>query len=277
MPSNIFDRKVRTMGSHSSCMRSSRPLASADIRKPAPVTLQVYDLGTGDRTSTLNQLLGKFGTGVFHCGVEVYGREWSFQYTKGGTGIFNCQPKACESHTFRESVHMGTTRLTDAEVFRLVEQMRKEWSGKSYDILERNCCHACQELCTRLGVGSIPWRVMNLAGAGATVRSVVSTMHPMFLLSGPTKADAKLEKSGSNERKLPTGHGGRGKTMLLTGRANQMADGGGKTMLLTGRANQMSDGLATDAAEASKSTGHSFNGRKGQGWLRSTTQSGSRR
>jgi len=188
------------MGGHSSCMRSSRPPAAADTCKPSPVTLQVYDVGTRDKTHTLNQFLGKFGTGVFHCGVEVYGREWSFQMTKGGTGIFNCQPMACESHTFRESVPMGSTKLTDAEVFRLVEHMRKDWSGKSYDILERNCCHACQELCTRLGVGSIPWRVMNLAGAGATVRSVVSAMHPMsamHLCSGPTKVTGSQAAAGA--------------------------------------------------------------------------------
>mmetsp|Transcript_85308 Transcript_85308/g.275317 ORF Transcript_85308/g.275317 Transcript_85308/m.275317 type:complete len:83 (-) Transcript_85308:363-611(-) len=36
-----------------------------------PVTLHVYDIGSGGGGSALNRLLKPLGLGAFHCGVEV--------------------------------------------------------------------------------------------------------------------------------------------------------------------------------------------------------------
>merc|ERR1719229_582486 len=55
-------------------------------------------------------MLRPFGTGVFHCGVEVFGKEWSFRGTEVGTGVFWCLPQNCSAHTYVETVYMGYTR-----------------------------------------------------------------------------------------------------------------------------------------------------------------------
>merc|ERR1719384_2626645 len=51
----------------------------------------------------------------------------------------------------------------------LMQRLELRWQGKDYDVLKRNCCHFCQEMCALLGVHDMPLWVTNLAGAGAAV------------------------------------------------------------------------------------------------------------
>merc|ERR1712156_1170272 len=64
---------------------------------------------------------------------------------------------------------MGETSTPVDEVLSLIWLLKKEWPGEAYSTLSHNCCHFSDELCQRLGVGSIPRWVMNLAGAGAAI------------------------------------------------------------------------------------------------------------
>merc|ERR1719264_1433079 len=64
---------------------------------------------------------------------------------------------------------MGKTMESEEEVMELIQMTEADWPGKSYDVLTRNCCHYCDELCQQLGVGEVPAWVLNLAGAGAAV------------------------------------------------------------------------------------------------------------
>jgi len=64
---------------------------------------------------------------------------------------------------------MPQTKMSRKDVTQLLEQMKQDWQGPDYDILRRNCCTFSDDFCKRLGVGSIPAWVTNLAGAGATV------------------------------------------------------------------------------------------------------------
>lgn len=147
---------------------------SSLIGPPAPVTLHIYDLGHA--VSGVNMLCRVVGTGAFHAGVEVYGQEWSFSCTGDGphgTGIFCCAPRCCSAHVYREPVPMGETYLTMKDVKDLIDKLALEWPGSGYDMLRHNCCHFSDELCTRLGVGSVPGWVTSLAGVGAMLRSGV--------------------------------------------------------------------------------------------------------
>jgi len=56
------------------------------VQTPEPVTLNIYNLGGSSCSRSLNALLKPFGTGAFHCGVQVYDREWSFSDTSTGEG-----------------------------------------------------------------------------------------------------------------------------------------------------------------------------------------------
>lgn len=64
----------------------------------------------------MNSVLNSLGTGAFHCGVEVYGQEFSFNYKPHGTGIFRCRPGNCPGHSYRTSVLMGEVKMTFDQV-----------------------------------------------------------------------------------------------------------------------------------------------------------------
>mmetsp|Transcript_56370 Transcript_56370/g.183114 ORF Transcript_56370/g.183114 Transcript_56370/m.183114 type:complete len:277 (-) Transcript_56370:486-1316(-) len=140
---------------------------------PAPraqVTLHVYDLGNQLELQALNDVIGKLGTGAFHCGVEVFGHEFSFDWRSQGSGIFMCPPKKSEGHHYRTSIDMGPTDLTAAQIDDLCRTLRRQWPGRSYNLLNRNCCSFCDEFCIGLGVGRIPPWTRNLAGAASSLK-----------------------------------------------------------------------------------------------------------
>jgi len=152
------------------------PVMMWPVRPIAPVFLHIYDVGKRDGTQAMNRVLRAFGTGVFHVGVEVYNREWSYRGgTAGRTGIFVCQPRMCEHHTYCESVAMGGTRLSEEEVLQSVQAMEGHWHMNNYDVLRHNCCHFADTFCLHLGVGEIPSWVKSAAGVGAAVDDQVGT------------------------------------------------------------------------------------------------------
>lgn len=146
-----------------------------------PVTLNVYDIGSSGYWRAVNKVLRPLGTGLFHCGVEVYNWEWSFSFCRlpedglvpvevlMGPGIFCCTPKKCDGHSFCTDVLMGHTFLSEEDMIMLLGKMESNWPICGYDILKRNCCHFSSEFCRRLGVGDIPRWVVNMANAGAAV------------------------------------------------------------------------------------------------------------
>jgi len=134
-----------------------------------PINLHIYDVSTNASIPEVNKILQAVGTGAFHGGVEVYGKEWSFGYADQGTGVFCCDPKGCTAHHYRESVHIGTSSMSTGVVGTLLQSLMEDWQGQQYDLLRRNCVIFCDTFCKALGVGPIPMWVTNLAGAGATL------------------------------------------------------------------------------------------------------------
>lgn len=54
--------------------------------------------------------------GVFHGGIEVNGKEWSYGYCEKGTGVYYCMPKDNPMYSYRETVTLGATTLSTIEV-----------------------------------------------------------------------------------------------------------------------------------------------------------------
>ena len=54
--------------------------------------------------------------GVFHGGVEVNGKEWSYGYCEKGSGVYHCVPRENPMYAYRESVTLGATTQSPAEV-----------------------------------------------------------------------------------------------------------------------------------------------------------------
>ncbi|RIB04454.1 PPPDE putative peptidase domain-containing protein [Gigaspora rosea] len=93
-----------------------------------------------------------FGIGVFHSGVEVYDKEYNFGgHDFDSTGVFVMRPRIGPPNvTFKESVFMGHTSLSKEEVKNVIEELSREWSGNSYNLLTRNCNHFTSDLCNIL-------------------------------------------------------------------------------------------------------------------------------
>lgn len=141
------------------------------------VTLHVYDVSNTDNQNlnSVVQYLNSFTReihlgGVFHGAIEVYGFEWSFGYCPTGSGLYRVRPRCNELYDYRESVPLSRTSLSQQEVEDVLATLQQDWMGASYDLLQRNCCHFCEEFCSKLGVQGIPgWLNRFAYGADITV------------------------------------------------------------------------------------------------------------
>ncbi|KAG2425943.1 hypothetical protein HXX76_013316 [Chlamydomonas incerta] len=74
-------------------------------------------------------------------------------------------------YNFRETVELGVTEKSKQEIKEIMSRLKRAWAGISYDLLQRNCCHFCEELCAELGVPPPPaWLNRFAQGADATVK-----------------------------------------------------------------------------------------------------------
>ncbi|CAK9113429.1 Hypothetical protein SCF082_LOCUS52575 [Durusdinium trenchii] len=101
--------------------RTKRKLAApCPSARKSQVSLNIYDLGSSGQMSFVNSVLKPFDSGAFHCGIEVYGLEWSYsdirdvKVDRARTGIFSSWPKHSPGHRFVETVDMGFTTKTEA-------------------------------------------------------------------------------------------------------------------------------------------------------------------
>ncbi|SPJ10484.1 PPPDE peptidase, putative [Plasmodium sp. DRC-Itaito] len=137
------------------------------------VYLNIYDLDSVSKV--VNTVARSVGAGAFHAGVEVYGYEYSFGYIMDGeTGVTKTNARYHPYHVYRETIPMGKTPLTKEEVDLLVEVMKLQWIGDTYDILSRNCLNYADYFCNLLDVGSIPEWVMSLQKKVTWVKSNIN-------------------------------------------------------------------------------------------------------
>lgn len=137
------------------------------------VYLNIYDLDS--LSKVVNTVAKTIGTGAFHAGVEVYGSEYSFGYiTDGETGVTKTVARSHPYHVYRETIPMGKTPLTKEEVNLLVEVMKLQWIGDTYDLLSRNCLNYADYFCNLLDVGGVPEWVMSLQKKITWVKSNIN-------------------------------------------------------------------------------------------------------
>ncbi|KAL8435480.1 hypothetical protein ACSSS7_002487 [Eimeria intestinalis] len=124
---------------------------------PRMVLLHVYDL-TPAISAYVNRVMRPLGAGAFHAGVEVYGQEYCFGQTPGlgfrVRVLCECRP----------------TDLGLDEFASLIEAIKFEWPGNSYDVLSRNCVDFADHLCVLLGVGHIPAWLFRLQNQARTIK-----------------------------------------------------------------------------------------------------------
>ena len=59
--------------------------------------------------------------------MAVHGKEWSFGWTDGGSGLWDEVPGECGMHTYKETVSMGWTRRSPAEIDAIIASLKPLW------------------------------------------------------------------------------------------------------------------------------------------------------
>ena len=139
--------------------------------------------------------------GVFHAGVEVYGREWSFGYRvePGVTGVYSIEPRSCPGHVWRESIRLGECALDEQAARAAIAALEPRWPGEGYDLIRRNCAHFCDDVCAALGVEQPP-RWLNRFARGAATASDGAAAAASTRARSPTSTASRRARPTSRTR-----------------------------------------------------------------------------
>ncbi|KAG5181325.1 PPPDE putative peptidase domain-containing protein [Tribonema minus] len=130
------------------------------------VTLHVYDLHQA------NGWLSRVGLGIYHSGVEIAGKEYTFS----DDGVFHHAPKGAgrgggqngaPQITFKCSVPVGTYDGSFNHVHAIVRRLREtDFQPGTYNIGTKNCNHFAEALVRELTGAEFPAWVNRAAGMG---------------------------------------------------------------------------------------------------------------
>ncbi|CCG82647.1 Putative uncharacterized protein [Taphrina deformans PYCC 5710] len=117
------------------------------------------------------------GLSICHSGVVIGEQEWAFggHDVEGVTGVYVTKPRDVpDNATFKASIPIGVTILDDRAIRNKLERLKSEFTGPSYDLLNKNCNHFAEEMCLALCGTKTPAWVNRIAGYGAKLPLCVS-------------------------------------------------------------------------------------------------------
>jgi len=142
-----------------------------DLEGGSAVTLHVYDLVKFASIVNRPDSWGRrCNVGLFHCGVEVHGEEYCFQYfydaweAQSMSGVLSHPPRGHPVFNHRESVNVGYTLASALEVKDIIKDLEQLWTSQSYHLTERNCVDFADAFVTLLQVDRVPRWIEGLAG-----------------------------------------------------------------------------------------------------------------
>ncbi|CCW66067.1 unnamed protein product [Phytomonas sp. Hart1] len=127
-------------------LRRSHPPKLLREETTVAVTLNVYSL------TDKNVHFWRFGLGIFHCGVVIYGIEWSYGEVSdnpNASGLF-CVHPGMAAGALHKTFTLGRTQKSPMQVDTILHRLENEWRSCDYHILHHNCNHFAQRLCDLL-------------------------------------------------------------------------------------------------------------------------------
>eukprot|EP00177_Eucheuma_denticulatum_P004562 GFKZ01008302.1.p1 GENE.GFKZ01008302.1~~GFKZ01008302.1.p1 ORF type:complete len:225 (+),score=28.61 GFKZ01008302.1:71-745(+) len=163
-----------------------------------PVELNVYDLlhrDNPDVVPNINWYLYSVGMGLYHSGVSVFGTEYCYGgHPESNTGVFEVPPRKAPDAKFRQTILIGRTQLSPAEVQEVVAAMSTVWLGNTYNLLTRNCNHFASDLCERLTGNAAPEWVNRLAWVGEKAKFLLPKGFDTPMAAPVTAERARMER-----------------------------------------------------------------------------------
>jgi hypothetical protein len=139
------------------CAAATSSGSSHDAERPAgsEVWLHVYD--TDPVAALANRAcLKRLRCPIHHVAVEVYGKEWCFQYFEDTwddleySGVLRCTPKQMPNYNYQYSVCLGKSKLSEASVNDILYTSTVEWTACSYHLTRNNCIDYAEALVEKL-------------------------------------------------------------------------------------------------------------------------------
>jgi len=146
------------------------------------VVINVYDL------HEKNDLLYQLGLGMYHSGVVIGGREWSYA---SGAGIYPSEPKTVPG--FRESIRLGVFNGQLRDLDSIIDSLRRDYHGGAYHMLDRNCNSFSEAFVFKLLHREIPGYINRMAFYG----SIFSCLLPQDMTGQAPVGDTNRSGSGS--------------------------------------------------------------------------------
>jgi thiol-disulfide isomerase/thioredoxin len=153
------------------------------------VKIHLYDLSGGMARSFGKMLLGKDIEGIWHTGIEVYGKEFYY-----GGGICNGKPKQTPYGFPVKELDGGTTEIPEDIFLDFLREISPKFAMEKYDLFSNNCNNFTDECCMFLTGKPIPDYITGLpkevlsTPLGQMIKPMMDQMqnkitqnsHPMF-------------------------------------------------------------------------------------------------